>query len=87
MGFFNSKLHNLTAMKIFNYLHAHSQDIEFYAINGAAVLGSLFTPFLQELKEVMGVVVLCSVAIYNFYRIKNERKKNSDSNPTDSGNS
>ena len=65
-------------MKFFDYIHDHAQDIEFYTVNGAVFMGSLFTPLLSQVKEALGIVVLISVIIYNFYRIKNERKRLSD---------
>jgi uncharacterized membrane protein len=62
------------------------EDIEFYSVNALVGIGSIFTPWLQDLKEVLGVVVLVSVVIYNYWKIRNERKrhkKDSHNTPAD----
>lgn len=68
-------------MRILNYIHDHAQDIEFYGVNTAAIIGSIFTPYFQDIKEFMGIVVLISVIVYNYYRIRNERKKADSDKP------
>lgn len=74
-------------MKPFEFISRITvEDIEFYSINSLAFIGSIFTPFLQDVKEVLGVIVLISVAIYNYWKIKNERKRHKkDSHGTDAG--
>jgi hypothetical protein len=62
-------------MSIFsNFPHA-IEDIQFYAINGSVVIASINIPILDDVKEALGIVVLVSVLIYNFVRIRGEMKK------------
>jgi uncharacterized membrane protein len=71
-------------MRILTFIHDHAHDFEFYAVNIGAIMGSLFSPYLHEVKEWLGIVVLISVIVYNYYRIQTERKKaDSDSKPKD----
>lgn len=63
-------------MKPFEFIsHITLEDVEFYSVNAIVGIGSIFTPWLQDIKEVLGVVVLVSVVIYNYWKIRNERKR------------
>lgn len=68
-------------MRIFNYIHDHAHDLEFYGVNAAAVVTSIFSPYLEGVKEVLGIVVLVSIIVYNYFRIQSERKKGGNNKP------
>jgi len=62
-------------MNIFNNFPHTIEDIQFYAINGSVVIASINIPILDDVKETLGIVVLVSVLIYNFVRIRGEMRK------------
>lgn len=73
-------------MKPFEFISRITiDDLEFYSVNVGAFISAFYVPWLQELKEVMGIIAIGSVIIYNYWKIKNERKRHKKDKSEDAG--